>query len=227
MDLFELDENSYTVKLNRVWLWLIPEFADILKRDKGSAGDKGGARKMWARQRFAYIYFYVDFKSPIYSWEEGPKQEESLRYSGLTKEDLKPEYVSRAVNMYKELQFKAARSLRTLEAVNKGLEQLNNYFENIDFTMVDKQGKLLYSPTDYVKNISTLNKAYDELNAFEKRVLAELTKSGGIRGTATKGDKENDVVTSKVASDTEWTEAGNPNPKTPNWLDLSTGTTSL
>jgi hypothetical protein len=224
MDLFELDENDYTVKLNRVWLWLIPEFADILRKDKGSTGDKGGHRKLWARKRFAYIYFYIDFKSPIYSWEEDQKKEESLRYTGLDKDAIKQDYMVAAILMYKELQIKAARSLRTLEAVNTGLTALNEYFENIDFTKTDKQGKLLYSPTDYVKNISTLNKAYDELGAFERRVMAELTKSGGIRGSATKGDREMSKESNTGKSDSAFEEGSDTTAEGPDWLDLSTGT---
>lgn len=221
MDLFELDTNDYTVKLNRVWLWLTPEFADIMKRDKGSTGDKGGQRKLWARKRFAYIYFYVDFKSTLYSWEDVAKKAESLRYSGLEKADIEQDYMVAAIKCYRELQLKAARSLRTLEAVHKGLGQLNEYFEDIDFKATDKMGKLLYSAKEYVNNISTLNKAYDELNAFEKRVMAELTKAGGIRGSATKGDREGTV--SKAETST-WEEGGTPKETGPSWLDLSTGT---
>lgn len=225
MELFEINENDYTVKLNRPWIYLIPEFSDIMKRDKGSTGDKGGHRKLWARRRFAYIYFYVDFKSPIYSWEDGPRQEEALRYTGLDKDDIKQPYMVAAIEVYKDLQLKAARSLRTLEAVNKGLSQLNSYFENIDFEKTDKQGKLLYSPTDYVKNISTLNKAYDELNAFEKRVMAELTKAGGIRGTATKGDREVDTRSNTGNTENTWEEGGPKEHKGPSWLDMTTGET--
>lgn len=223
MELFELDENDYTVRLNRTWLYLIPEFATILKKDKGSTGDKGGHRKLWARKRFAYIYFAVDFKSPLYSWDEDERYQESLRYTGLEKKDVDQDYMVAAISTYRQLQFKASRSLRTLEAVNKGLAQLDSYFENIDFKKTDKQGKVLYSATDYVKNISTLNKAYDELAAFEKRVMAELTKSGGIRGSATKGDRELNTRSS-TASESTWEEGGPGDDESPEWIDMDTGT---
>ena len=226
MDFFEIDENDYTVKLNRVWMYLIPEFADILRRDKGSSGDKGGHRKMWARKRFAYIYFYIDFKSPIYKWEDSLtnnlKRPEALRYTGLDKADIEQDYMVAAIKCYKQLQFKAARSLRTLEAVNMGLENLDNYFENIDFNKTDKMGKPMYSTKEYMSNIKELNRAYDELGAFEKRVMAELTKSGGIRGSATKGDRE--AVKSTSGESKVWNEGGEDQGDSPNWLDLSTGT---
>lgn len=224
MELFDLDENDYTVRLNRTWLYLIPEFSNILKKDKGSTGDKGGHRKLWARKRFAYIYFAIDFKSPIYSWDEKEKQAEALRYTSLDEKDIEQDYMKEAIATYRQLQFKASRSLRTLEAVNKGLSQLDNYFENIDFNKTDKMGKILYSATDYVKNISTLNKAYDELNAFEKRVMAELTKSGGIRGSATKGDREVDSRSKTANTESTWDEGSPEEEKTPNWFDLDTGT---
>lgn len=224
MELFELDPNDYTVRLNRAWLWMIPEFADILKRDKGSPGDKGGPRKLWSRKRFAYIYFFADFKSPIYSWEENERREEAMRYTGLDKNDIAEPYVVAAMKMYRELQRKAARSLRTLDAVHKGLSQLNKYFEDIDFTKVDKQGKVLYSAKEYVNNIKELDKAYDALAAFEKRVMAELTKAGGIRGSATKGDRENNTESSAANPNKHWEEGGDPEDSSPQWLALSTGT---
>jgi hypothetical protein len=224
MELFDIDENDYTVRLNRVWLHLIPEFSDILKRDKGSTGDKGGQRKLWARKRFAYIYFFVDFKSPIYPWDEAERRDEALRYTGLDTDDIKQDYMVLAISTYKELQRKAARSLRTLEAVHIGLTELNIYFEEIDFKAVDKMGKLLYSAKEYVNNISMLNKAYDELGAFEKRVMAELTNSGGIRGTATKGDRETTKASSTGNVDNSWVEESPAEDAGPSWLNLSTGT---
>jgi len=223
MELFEVDENDYTCRLNRQWIYLIPEFADILRRDKGGSGDRGGHRKLWARKRFAFIFFYVDFKSPIYGWDDGERFTESLRYTGLDKEDIKADYMQDAIRVYTDLQFQAARSLKTLKAVNNGLSQLDDYFENIDFKAIDKQGKVMYTASDYVKNISMLNKAYDELNAFERRVMAELTKSGGIRGSATKGDRE---VSRGASAGTAsvWEELGDQSAKSPQWMELSTGT---
>lgn len=225
MELFELDVD-YGIKLNRTWLWMIPEFAEILKRDKGSTGDKGGQRKLWARKRFAYIYFAVDFQSPIYAWEEPEKTEEALRYTGLEPKDLKEDYMISAINLYKELQRKAARSLRTLEAVHAGLSKLNEYFEEIDFSKTDKMGKSLYSSKEYIDNISRLNKAFDELNAFEKRVMAELTKSGGIRGTATKGDRENESGSNTGKETRIWNESAADIEDTVNWMNMNTGTSS-
>lgn len=221
MDLFEVDENDYTCKLNRTWIWLIPEFADIMRRDKGSTGDKGGARKMWARKRFAYIYFYIDFKSPIFSWEEEPKKLEALRYTGLVAADIKEDYMVKAIEVYKELQLQAARSLRTLSSVKKGLDALDDYFENIDFEKTDKQGKALYSAKEFIDNTKRLNEAYDAINSFEKRVMAELTKSGGIRGSATKGDRE--VAKQSAGVEGNWEEGASPLSTGPSWLDMATG----
>lgn len=224
MELFQVNENDYTCRLNREWLYLIPEFSTILKKDKGGVqGDKGGQRKLWSRRRFAYIYFLVDFKSPIYTWDPEERHPEALRYTGLSNADVTEDYMVAAIAMYRELQYQASRSLRTLEAVNKGLKQLDTYFENINFEKVDKQGKVMYTAADYVRNIAMLNKAYDEIHAFEKRIIAELTKSGGIRGSATKGDRELDSTTS-TARENVWEEGSNQNGKSGNWLDMATGT---
>lgn len=221
MTLFELDETDYTVKLNKVWIRLIPEFDFIMKKDTGGVKDYEGRKKLWARKRFAFIFFYLDFKSPIYNWDDDKRETESLKYSGLTAKEIKEDYMEAAINAYLVLQEGASRSLKTLRSVNKGLAALDSYFEEINFKKVDKMGKVLYTASDYVKNISMLNKAYDELNRFEKRVMAELTDKGGIRGQATKGDREERRL-SNVAVD-GWSEGGAPEDKAPRFIDLNTG----
>lgn len=221
MTLFDFDDNDYTVKLNKTWIRLVPEFDAIMKRDKGSAGDYDGRLKLWAKKRFSYMYFYLDFQSPLYNWEDDERQAESMRYAGLVLKDIQADYMVEAIARYKRIQEELSRSLKTLRAVNKGLSQLDNYFENIDFSLTDKQGKVMYTASDYVKNIAMLNKAYDELNKFEKRVMAELTEKGGIRGTAVKGDREEKKA---VLAGGEWSEGGEENStKGPNFVDMTTG----
>lgn len=190
MRLFEIDEDRQ-VSLNRIWIGLIPEFNTLLKRDKGSEGDYRGSKKLKATREFTFIYFFTDFSSPIRDWEDDERKKEALYYSSLTEKDL-DEAVWTAQAKYFQLQLEASRPLRTLKALYKGLHAMDTYFESIDFSKTDKQGKLLNSPTDFVNNAGKLNKMYDEIRNFEKRVEDDMKQAvSGIRGpNSTLGDQE-------------------------------------
>ncbi len=188
--LFEIDE-TYNVKPNKVWIGLIPEFLNLFKKDKGSKGDSDGRSKLYARKQITYVYFYVDFSSPLRDWKSDEKQQEALYYAQLTIEDLKNEDLQLAIKKYEELQNKAARSMRTYTAIRKGLDQLDDYMENVNFTDVDKKGELKHDPDTYAKLIERMTKVYSQLREFEKFVEDDLKNNDDtIQGTRTLGDNE-------------------------------------
>jgi hypothetical protein len=217
-ELFILKEN-FTVEINKPWTILIPEFNAIIKADKGSPGDSEGRAKAKARKIFAYIYFMINFKSPIEQWDYAERHEEAMRYASLTEADVSSPMVKAALDKYEEIQFKSARALRTLKAAEKGLDALDEYLNTVDFKQTDKQGKLLHSPKEFVGNLSSLNKAYDERDKFRNRVYEELKESTTIRGQATLGDKEH-----KHDGRSAWDEGSAPVEKTTSKLmtDLTT-----
>jgi len=186
MRLFEVDENN-EVKLNLPWIQMIPEFKALFNaQGKKIAYD----RNIQARKLLSYIYFVRDFTSPLRDWEEEPRHLEALKYTGLTEEDVKATKVQEAINYYKILQYEACRPLKTYEASMKGLAAMDTYLQTVNFTEKDKQGKLLYTPNQYVANLALTNKAYDELAKLASRVQIELEQSTGIRGKGIMGDRE-------------------------------------
>jgi len=187
MRLLELTEDKQ-VALNKVFVATIPEFKALVTRDKSR--DSRGYTRAKATKELTFIYFYCDFNSPIRDWEDDERKKEALYYAQLKEEDLDTEVMT-ANQKYFDLQLAASRPLRTLKALYKGLDAMDNYFESIDFSKVDKQGKLLNSPTDFVNNAAKLNKMYDEVRNFEKRVEADLIEQAGIRGpNSSLGDTE-------------------------------------
>lgn len=198
MKLFEIDDTDNTVLLNKEWIMMIPEFNNLLKRDKGSDGDYRGDKKLQARREFTYIYFYADFGSPLRDWAAEEKHKEALKYAGIDKVDKE---VMRARDHYEFLILSAARSLRTYNALMKTLDSLDSYLENIDFAAVDKKGELLNDPIKVASTIEKMDKAYTSVRNFEKRVEEDLKgENTGIRGTAELGDRE------ATKKSTEWSE---------------------
>lgn len=204
-ELLILDESG-EVKLNKVWIHMIPEFAVLLKRDKGSPGDRRGEKKARATQEFKFISFYKSFSSPIRDWDDIPKngkisekKREALHYAGMDEKQVDDE-VQAAADKYEEILLKASRPLRSLKAVYRGLDALDAYYESLDFTKIDKQGKLLNDPSGFTVNIKRLDEAYTAVKNLEKRVEEDL-KAGdtGIRGKANLGANEDKVR--------EWSES--------------------
>ena len=188
MKLFNIGPD-YQVELNKEWILMIPEFATLLKRDKGSEGDYRGDKKLKARRELTFIYFDLDFASPLREWEAFDRRQEALRYAGLKESDVDG-LLMEAHAVYKTLLDSASRSLRTYNAVVKSLDKLDEYFENIDFTSTDKKGELLHDTKAYLANLKTLKSAYDSVDDFRRRVEEELNDNGGIRGKASLGGKE-------------------------------------
>jgi hypothetical protein len=193
MKLFEIDEN-YQVRINKEWILLIPELAELFRRDKGTVRKDPDGKSIRVKQQvhreLAFIYFYVSFASPLRDWPDHERLLESLKYANLTEKDIDKD-VQAACEMYRKLQLSTARSLRTLNSIWKGLDALDTHFESINFTKTNKLGNLVNSPTDFTASIVKLEMMYDALNKFEKRVEEELKNPDtGIRGTAVKGENE-------------------------------------
>jgi hypothetical protein len=190
MKLFEIDIDTNTIKLNREWIYLTPEFAALLRRDKGSDGDYDGRRKLKATKEFTFIYFYVDFASPLRDYEPSEKRKEALIYAQLTEADI-DSVVDTALRKYEDMFLKAARSLRTYKALNKTLDAMDDFFENLDMDERDKKGELVHDPTAIVNSAKKMDEYYTALKNFAKRVEEELTQGATtIQGTRTLGDRE-------------------------------------
>lgn len=180
---------DFQAELNRDWISLIPEFNALLKRDKGSTGDYRGDKKLKAKRELTFIYLDLDFTSPLREYPEDERREIAMKDAGLTETDMDATVLA-AHQRYNQLLLHNSRSLKTLRAVEKSLDQLDSYFENIDFTLLDKKGELLHSPKDYLANLKTLKAAYESVDEFRDRVKQELAGDGGIRGNASLGGKE-------------------------------------
>ncbi len=219
MKLFKVDENG-EVQPNIEWIQLIPAFKTLFKNSAGKAEWKEGRSK--GRKYLGYIYFMLDFTSPIRDYNEAEKHLEALRFTGLSEDEVKSPKVKDALEEYKKIQLEACRSLRSFRAATKVLDKMDQYMENVDFDEVDKQGKLKYTINQAAANVTLLNKTYDELNKLEKRVETDLAQNTGIRGKSNMSDKELRYGSNKTErSEAEWDEHGTDLPEGPTLVDIS------
>lgn len=189
MRLFYINE-QYEVELNKEWILLVPEFGELVRRDKGSKGDYRGDKKLKAKRELAFLYFMLDFTSPIREWDLFDRRKEAIAYTGLTEDEVDDPVLTAAGTKYQQLLEQSSRSIKTLNALRRGMDTLDKYFQEVDFQKVDKQGKAFYSPESYIANITKLPKMRAAIKEYEAAVEEELKADTGIRGKATLGGKE-------------------------------------
>lgn len=202
MSPFKLNPDSFEVELDQEWLYLIPEFAALIKADRGSPGDYRGDKKRKAIRQFTYIYYMLSYSSPIARWtDEKEKKQEAMKASGMSEDDLENPLVVVAYAKFDEYQMKAAPELKTLRLMRDSLPEIDEYF-----VQVKKSGKKDYSPTLHVNNLKLPKQAYDAVDEFEERVFKKLRGSeSGIRGRKSKiGGQEG------KRKEGTWKEGGNP-----------------
>lgn len=204
MNLFVIDENN-EVKINAPWIKLIPQFGTLFEsKNKFLAWD----RNTYAKKLLSFIYFYRDFTSPLRDWDEEPRKAEALKYTDLKASDVSTPKMKTAIEYYAKLQYEACRALKTYESSLAGLTAMDNYLKSVDFDQKDKQGKLLYTPNQYVANLALTDKAYDVLDRLANRVKTQLEQNTGIRGKAVMGDSEIKAASSNtdVTEQVAWNE---------------------
>lgn len=178
-ELFKLDD-EYLVELNREWISTIPEFAKIIRDDKGSKGDTQARKKLHAKRVFTFIYHYCDFQSQFVDYGAERRREEALHNAGLCEDDVTIVAVEIAIDKYNRLQ--DTRILRLLKSANGGIDKLTDYYDNIDFELRDINDKLMYSPKEFQTMVATLDKTYEGVKSLENRVKKELKEAARVRG---------------------------------------------
>jgi hypothetical protein len=188
-NLFEFNQHTGLIQMNRVWISMVPEFKTILIKSKPCNGDYDGRKKLYAQRIFTFIYMMVDFKSPLRDMDEDEKRKEALRCAELEETDI-TETVKVATGIYEWYQENAARSLRTVKAMRKGLDEMDKYFQTVNFKERDKKGEMVHNAKDLIANMKSMKGVYESYKDFEDSVFKELLAEETVRGDRKLGGKE-------------------------------------
>jgi hypothetical protein len=217
MNIFKVNQNG-EAEVDVAWIRLVKQFDALF--DGRKAGASRYSKTALGRRLLAFIYFYEDFSSPIHNYTDEDRFKEALNYTDLTKKQVSTDIVKEALEAYKQLQLKSCRPLRTYQAAMKGMTAMDKYLEEIDFSLTDKQGKVQYTPNQFIIAVEKVNKSYDELEKLEQRVERSMGKSSGIRGKAELGGREKRNA-NKGLNQEEWDEGTTePMEKETQWKDL-------
>jgi hypothetical protein len=163
----------------------VEEFKELVKRDRGSPGDSQGRKKQRAARELAYIYHMVSPDSPYRVYDADLREELICRdlfhdYPEWRLDDV----VTAAMEKYKEL--KQTELSLLLVGATAAVNKLRSYFETVNFTDIDENGRPVYSAKDVVSNLSNLGKVVEGLQNLKEQVeKEELGNSANRKGVTT------------------------------------------
>ena len=129
----------------------------------------------------AVVYFMVDHRSPfaVYKWEQRIIEVKNSIFEEESK--FKPSAkVLNACKKYEKLIETSA--VRLLKAAMESIVKLEEYFRDIDLTILDDNGKPIYTARDLITNLSNMGKVIDGLSRLEEIVKKEEQASNTNRG---------------------------------------------
>lgn len=155
-------------------------FRKIITRDRGSKNDSQGRKKLQASRELAFIYFMENPKSQFMAVPDSEREQKVIE--SVFEDPWKPDKLIReAQEMYRGIV--DTISVRLLKSAYKAVHQLRDYFENLDLSERDDNGKPIHRATDVMKALSDLGRVVEGLEKLEERVRMESkSNDGGIRG---------------------------------------------
>lgn len=158
--------------------YLVPEFAKLLNRDKTK--DKSTAFK-----ELQYVYFKTDYKSLYLSYDE-ELREEKLINDFIGKDNWKPDTeILKAVEKYKELQ--KTPSIGFLEDAMKAVDATRRYFRDVDYSLLDTQGKPVYKIKEVTSSLKDCEGVLNTLDKLKEKIEKEQKAGGKARGGGSGG----------------------------------------
>ena len=165
--------NNYSV-IPSTYALTIQDFKILYDRDKSK--DKAVAIK-----ELAYIYFYCDHNSPFAVYTADERNEEVVLSVFGDKSKWKADSkVQTACDKYTKL--KETSAVKLLKSATSSVSKLQKYFEDIDLTLMDDNGKPIFNAKDLVMNLSKVGDVVSGLSKLEELVKKEEQKSSKVRG---------------------------------------------
>ena len=188
LHIFEYDNDSGQVFLNKPELLLIKEFADLLNDNRNKCPeDKTGKKHLRAFKEFTYIWLAIDWQSFYNNDPEQIRHEQALQDSGLTEDEFNNPEFRAACRKYRSIQ-ESNLAIRSLAAAKVTINKFIDYFQSIDPQERDEvNNKPLYKVKDIMQEVSTMSKVLEELKILENQAKREMQEQSQIRANAVEG----------------------------------------
>ena len=127
----------------------------------------------------AYVYYMCDHRSPFSVYDESKRSEEVIK-SVFKKEHKISSKLNAACDKYKELTETSA--VKLLKAARESVTKLEKYFKDIDLTLMDDNGKPIFTAKDLINNLEKMGKVVEGLTRLEELVKKEEQVANQNRG---------------------------------------------
>lgn len=171
MQIFDIENNKVVLSASSL---VIPEFKKLWDRDKDK--DKHKATK-----EISYVVFLCDesVNNPYRAYKD-IEREQVLLKDFMGEEWIPDEEILKAIEKYKEL--KQTTNSRLLRSAKRAADKLAEYFDTVDFSLIGKDGKPVYSSRDLSSNLKEVAGIVKSLTVLEDMVRKEQTESSKVRG---------------------------------------------
>ena len=188
MEFFNYDKENGNISINDGSLLLTKEFSNLLDVNRNKCKeDKTGKLKIKAFKEFKYIYLYLDWKSPYFSYSEQEKHKESFTDSELTDEEFNDILFRDACKKYEEIQ-NSSLDIKLLKAAMSAVESQIYYLEHVDLNERDPQtGKPIFKSKDLIAEIKGCKDLISSLRELESQVKKGVVTDVKLRGDAEGG----------------------------------------
>ena len=189
LHIFEYDNASGLVTINKPEILLIEEFAQLMDDKRNiCAEDKTGKLHLRAYKEFTYIWLAIDWQSFYCNDAEQTRHMQALKDSGLTEDEFNNPEFRAACRKYRSIQ-ESNLAIRSLAAAKITINKFIDYFQSIDPQERDEQtGKPIYKVKDVMSEVTQMSKVLDELKVLEDQAKKEMQESTQIRAGAVEGD---------------------------------------
>ncbi len=166
---------------------LIEEFKELFNHqyNLGFAQDKTGKTKRRGLCEARFLFFFCDYKSEYAKFPDKDRKKEALSAAGLPPDYPISTKLENAIIRYNGL--KTSRNLRLLTSANKAIDKLQEYFETVDFAVMNADGTPKFNPKDVISNVANLGKLLEGLDKLQEAVSKEESPAAEARGDAEKG----------------------------------------
>lgn len=130
-------------------------------------------------KQLAYVYFMCDHRSPYAVYDVEARHDEVAL--GVYGKDYKVSTkVQTACSTYRKL--KETSAVKLLNAARSSVIKLQKYFETVDLTLMDDNGRPIFHAKDLVANLSKMGDVVDGLSKLEEQVAKQEQINTNTRG---------------------------------------------
>lgn len=187
LDVWDYNQKTGRAQLITADLVLVKEFRELLNPERNKCDeDPSGLLHLRADREFTYIYLAICWKSPYANYAEQERHQAALKDGEISEEEWEDPLFRAACRKYRALQ-ESNRYVRLLQSAELVTDKIIDYFDNLDLSAVDDQGKPLVKVSDVQKAMENSAKQIETLRQIEALVKKEVLEQSQIRGGAVEG----------------------------------------